>query len=229
MENTEEIWKCDLCDLQKDNEYYPQIDLTHDEKPRTQLRCGHIFHTHCMFHAIVYDGIIEIDAVCPNRECNTTILHTRAVEFYNRRRGNEHLNIERLWRENETFRNDLKDIFKVRKDYLKSFKLYSPKVNLVRRKFRHNIKPYMDAIKYEKSEFKKEVHAIPEKTAALRSMNKYGVKLNKFLKKYELWTSDLRHLRGLEGAPNIPMRGSIGIKYSHRYGLYKGNMRTVRV
>jgi hypothetical protein len=227
MENTEEIWKCELCDLQKDSPHYPQIPLT-ATAPTMSLRCGHIFHTHCMLHSTVLDGVIEIHARCPNQECGVSVLNEDAINFYRRREGYTERNIVKLWRENATFREELQDVFKARKEYMKAFRVYAPKVNIIKKNFFRNIIPYKDAVKYEREEAKRQICDIPEKGEALRYMNRFSTKLKNLTRKYDIWSGELRQLRGIKGAPKIPLNGRIGVKYGHRYGIYRGNTMSAR-
>jgi len=210
---------CLLCVIQRRHNtlYPPEVEIT-ATTPKIQLQCGHIFHTHCFIKRMMFSEMEAIDQNCPDEECNATIVPEETVRFYrgNRNRRDGGRTIINLWNENQDFRAELKEVFRLRSIYTKVFKEYSPKRKLIIRRYRETVKPFVEAIRYEKKESSTELYGIPEASKSQRAANKYHKYLNTFLHKYHLWSGDLRVLRGIKGAPRVPIR-SINVPYYHRF------------
>lgn len=203
-----EVWQCGLCTEQTDVTQYPQTPLTAN-MPTITLRCGHEYHTHCYMYRTMVTGALPVYEICPNSECNQSIFPDTIREFYREEHHvrRENMNIVTLWNENDEFRTDLRVLLKQRNIYRKNFSIFRPLRAGLRRRFANSVRAYKEGIIYEKREHIKLLSELPERKIAIRSMNKYRRQLDKFNRKYDIWTSRLRALRGIKGAPRIPLRG----------------------
>jgi hypothetical protein len=212
-----EPWRCSLCDLQTDAIRYPQTPLT-DNMPKIQLRCGHEYHTHCYMYKIMNTEDLPVHDRCPDIDCGEYLLPDNVREFYRDdtevRRADT--NVVTLWNENEVFRNELKEIMKLRKKFKSEIAGFRPLYRTIHTEFKEKILAYRESIKYEKREFRQRLMNLSERRRAVFAMSRYKRKLNDFVRKYQIWTTNLRALHGIRGAPRIPLRSNFGITWAER-------------
>jgi hypothetical protein len=215
----ENEFDCLLCGIQRRNNrlYPPQIEIT-ATTPKIQLQCGHIFHTHCFIKQLMFSEMEAVDQHCPHETCNEQIVGEETIRFYrgNRNRYDGARNLIQLWNTNEEFRAELKEVFRLRSIYINAQKMYSPKRKLILGRYKEIVKPFVEAIRYERKEFSTDLYSLPEAKKSFRAATKYHKYLSAFLHKYHIWSGDLRVLRGIKGTPRIPLR-SINVPYNHRF------------
>jgi hypothetical protein len=213
-------WRCGLCALQTDELRYPQTPLT-DDMPKIHLRCGHEFHTHCYMYRTMATEELPTYERCPNDECGEFIFPETVREYYREEPGGRRadVNVLTLWNENKGFRDDLKVLLKLRREYRKNYRTLGPLRTAMRRRFAELIRPFREGILHEKEEHTRQLLGLPERQLAIRSMRRFKVALQRFLNKYDIWITNLRALRGIKGAPYIPARGNFGVKWSDRRSI----------
>jgi hypothetical protein len=122
-----------------------------------------------------------------------------------------------MWNNNPTFRSDLKALLQMRRTFLRQVKAFRPKYSELNRRFKEATRVHKEAILYEKRECKQALIGMPERKAARLAMNRFNKQLKEFLRKYDIWTSNLRALYRMPGAPRIPHR--FGIPWGHRRAI----------
>jgi hypothetical protein len=155
---------------------------------------------------------------CPDIDCGEYLLPDNVREFYRDdtevRRADT--NVVTLWNENEVFRNELKEIMKLRKKFKSEIAGFRPLYRTIHTEFKEKILAYRESIKYEKREFRQRLMNLSERRRAVFAMSRYKRKLNDFVRKYQIWTTNLRALHGIRGAPRIPLRSNFGITWAER-------------
>jgi hypothetical protein len=166
---------------------------------------------------------------CPNDECDEYIIPPDIRAFFLEQ--DERINndtVIKLWNENKEFRDELKNLIKTRREFKKKMSIYRPKHRQLIRKFKEITRPYVEGIKHEKKQYKFQVSNMPEKKDATLASARLRRSYNKFLKKYNIWSSSLRALIGIRGVPRIPRRGHFGISWTERRSL-QGNGFYIRI
>jgi hypothetical protein len=172
---------------------------------------------------------LPVHESCPNDDCREYIIAPDIRLFFLDREERRNTDgAVKLWNENKEFRDELKNLVSLRRDFKKKIRLYRPKHRQLIRNFKEVTRPYVEGIKHEKKQYKLQLSSMAEKRdvnlASMRLQRNY----NKFLKKYNIWSSALRGLIGIRGAPRIPRRGHFGISWSERRSL-RGNGFYIRI
>jgi len=145
---------------------------------------------------------------CPNEECGEYIFTDAVRDFYRTDEAGQRAerNVVNMWNNNPTFRSDLKGLLQLRRTFLKEVKAFRPKYSELNRRFKESTRVHKEAILYEKRDCKNALIALPERKAARLAMYRFNRQLKEFLKKYDIWTSNLRALYRMPGVPRIPRR-----------------------
>jgi hypothetical protein len=213
-----EPWRCGLCPLQTDANRYPQTPLTED-MPKIHLRCGHEYHTHCYMYRTMATEDLPCHERCPDEECGEYIFTEPVREFYRDDEAGQRAerNVVNMWNNNPNFRSDLKGLLQMRRTFLRQVKVFRPKYAELKRRFKEATRVHKEAILYEKRDCKQALTVLPERKTARLAMYRFNKELKEFLKKYDIWTSNLRALYRMPGVPRIPRR--FGIPWGDRRAI----------
>ena len=201
---------CCLCPNPEEIPLYPP--LTQDiEHPMATLRCSHQAHTHCLVNRMI---ISRAEVFC--KLCEVDAINPGTREFYDYhnfrdvREREQANNIERLWRESDEFRKDVKDCKKRLLAYKKEGVVFSKASAVIKRNFLENIQTSIALIKDQKRVATQEFKRIPSRRGFLSKGNSFHRKLNQMRAIYGLRYLELRDgLRRCQGAPKFPYRSTL--------------------
>ena len=188
---------CALCP-NLDDERHP---LKSENNGCMELRCGHHVHTQCYLNMIMKDDILISTTRC--HICDASIMDESAITFFRRRTDPVRGSVVNLWRNNATFRTEFQELCKQRAACMKICKETHKEIRKIVREYRTAVDVSVKTILLYKKEYSKRIVQVKSRRSMLYQLSKYSKNLTSFTKRYDLWTSSFRALRGLPGVPRI--------------------------
>jgi hypothetical protein len=230
-------YRCALCPhpadlINPEARFPPPTDP--QNSPLTHFPCGHSFHTQCVFGRFarldhrIYD-------YCSCFVCDESILSQDQRDFLmedathnrNQRRGSIGPDVAKLWQENDTFREQYRELAKESREVSKLEKLYKSEIDRLKTEFNQNIHLAVETIRSEKERFLRRVSTeCPNRTKFIRAQARFGTKLNRLMGTYDLYAFQLERMRRVRGVP-IP-RIRLHRRY-YRWRLRPQNIFRVRI
>jgi hypothetical protein len=199
---------CAMCPREHDT------TLPHTEQTAyMHLRCGHKIHTHCFFNYIIRHDSFITSENCP--VCRTPLVEEAALNFFRRDARQRRTNVVALWENNPTFRTDLKELMKLRRTAMGTYRQYAKEVIPIIREYKQTISVSAQAIAHYKNEYKRRLRDIVLRRKMLSGVHVFKKRVSEFTKKYDIFLNNLHALQGIKGVPYVP-RGSITVPWRYR-------------
>jgi len=211
--------RCSLCPRPTDYHNIPQVPL--ETAVYTYLQCGCRFHTNCLSMAYTLNLIDNVRAC---HLCHTDILTDEQTEWLrNYHREGRDLNrinygnkFDKLWKENQVFREELKTISKFNRTISPLKKLYTAEQSQLKQEFKQIIFTSAEFIKDQRKKYKKLFMKLPTRSKFLSRSTRFNNMLNKILNTYDITQRQLHDgLQRTKGTPRIPYHTYQRWKYSH--------------
>jgi len=202
--------RCAYCPTDEERANRPAIarELT------CTLLCGHIVHTHCL----MFEMFESANSTC--RTCNLNVIPEDIEVFYRNRRANR---LRELWQNSEVFREDVKEVDKLRKNFAKYTKSYNSELTKIKNNFKESTKLPIGLIKQEQRNSLNAVKTIPNRREYLVANTRLRNKTRQFSATYDTSYYELsRVFNTIEGAPKFPRNYGLAYRFRtlSRYMFY---------
>lgn len=196
----------------------PRSDETTRYPPRTnhgymELRCGHKVHSQCYLNMMMrYD----IHAVVSTRcyICDESVMEPQAITFFREmEQETRNASVVELWNTNPDFRTDLKALIKERSACVKLANVYGKEATEIIKEFKEVVNIPVQTVRLYRKTYTARIAAIQSRRKMIYYNSKYVKHLNEFCRKYKIWTSRFRPLRGMAGVPRLPASMNLPWKY----------------
>jgi hypothetical protein len=180
----------------------PQPDLA--TAARMHFRCGHSIHTHCILYKLYTDDISAMRFSCPT--CNERVIHDEGYQWlrnFRRHRDGVPPNLENLWKTNEVFREDVKGLYKIQKEFASVDKQYGKCLTELKKEWKNTIDPYKNILKAEKEKIMNKFKELPFRSKRNYLSGKISLNTDRVCRTYDLHKYELSTLAHIPGAPKI--------------------------
>jgi hypothetical protein len=180
----------------------PQPDLA--TAARMHFRCGHSIHTHCILYKLYTDDISAMRFSCPT--CNERVIHDEGYQWlrnFRRHREGVPPNLENLWKTNEVFREDVKGLYKIQKEFASVDKQYGKCLTELKKEWKNTIDPYKNILKAEKEKIMNKFKELPFRSKRNYLSGKMSLNTDRVCRTYDIHKYELASLAHIPGAPNI--------------------------
>ena len=175
--------------------------------PRMQFRCGHSIHTHCILYKLYTDDISSMRFSCPT--CSERVIHEEGYQWlrnFRRHRDGVPPNLENLWKTNEVFREDVKDLYKIQKEYRSVDNEYSKSLTVLKKEWRNTTDPYRNILKFEKQKITSKFKELPLRSKRNYLSGKMSLARDRICNTYDVGRYELHAISQIPGAPKIDRR-----------------------
>lgn len=199
--------RCCLCPHPADlvQSTFPALPLA--QAPWCDLPCSHRVHTQCMFRRVNGQNRYSTSYNCP--QCNEHMFTQEQRDWFGEQdednwRRNTTVDFQKLWDENETFREDIKT-FKKKQEGIGEFeRKANQEMSVIKREFRNAIQLPIECIAEQKRIFKKRLNALESR----RKMKAWDGRLRSMQHRieatYDLGWDDLELLKTrVKGVPRF--------------------------
>lgn len=179
--------------------------------PRMEFRCGHSIHTHCILYKLHTQDIAAMRFSCPT--CDERVIHEEGYEWLrNLRRHRDGLppNLETLWKTNEVFREDVKNLYKIQREYKSVDTEYSKSLTVLKKEWRNTTEPYRNILKSEKEKIINKFKELPMRSKRNYLCGKMSLARDRICNTYDIGRYDLYSLSRIPGAPKLDRRSWFG-------------------
>lgn len=200
--------RCSLCphpaDTNRNRSTFPHLPLA--QAPWTDLPCGHRVHTICYALQFANDRAAPPEYYRCNT-CNEHMFNAEQREWFRQQERNRwrepDINFEKLWDENETFREDIRNFKEKQKGMGALEKTAKEEIAALRTEFRDSIRLSVECIREQKAFFKRRLQALQSRKK-LRSMVGRSKALQRRIEAtYDLSWNDLERIKLVRGVPKF--------------------------
>jgi len=195
---------CTFCPHEADLNKPPAIDPAN--APRTHFICGHSVHTQCLF-VKYYENGGDVINMSRCAECDSSLISQEFNAWINNRfraRDDRYNNIEDLWTKNEVFREDVKQLSVVGRQFSSSFRAHDKDIRVLKREYKDIIQGSVTFIESQSEVFNKRLIALPSRKTAIRAKTKYNKLMKSIMETYDISRYEMRFFEKTKKVPRIP-------------------------
>jgi hypothetical protein len=159
------------------------------------------------------DDISPTRFSCPT--CDQRVIHDEGYQWmrdFRRHRDGVEPVVGNLWKTNEPFREDIKNLYKIQREFTSVNKEHGKSLNELKKEWKKLIEPYKAILKSEKEKIINKFKELPLRSKLKSLIGKMTLASAKICETYDIGRYNLFSVAQIPGAPKIARRN-----WYHRY------------